>query len=253
MRRSWWGYERIYEDMGIKRERGILEKRISRYQLAFWLLIFGWASGIIVSFLYLFRVWRALSIPANTHPLLSGAPQFTLLALIVALGAYLRQIRNNAVEQRDRIAAGGAWNYPTDKPYWGFTERRVRLLDNISLYLTLASPLVILLFMLIALRAFFEAMNLVDPLPNADLILRISDVIILGWTAAIFLMLTFTHFRARVRDDRTRAVSRTLEDKMTKQYEERRRKIAVPSQVSASDREVKPTEEAVTVTDNDRE
>jgi hypothetical protein len=209
MKRSWWSYERIYEDMGEARRISDLEKRLARFKYLFIAVITVWIAGAGSLFFYLFRHWQNSAPPT---PLLSGSPQITLLALIIGLSAYFRQVRSNAVSQRDRAAGGQLWNYPIHGKYAALTKRKLTLLDKTSLMLTMASPLFIVLFVVLSLRAVFDAVDHIKHYLHGALILAVGDVVILTWVLFAFGILSVTHFVSRTRDDRIRAVSRAFED-----------------------------------------
>lgn len=212
--RSQWSYESLYKKAESPRLRSELEAKLvrNRHRFLFTLILWLYGAFALFRFSYHTRVAAEAQHIKLSDPLLSGAPQFTLLTLIIGLSAYLRVVRSDAVVRRDEIAAGKAWNYPIDGKRCGLTDMRLKLLDNTSTTLLVASPFLIFLFILIAARAFFDAYARLASIQHSDRILSAGDVVILAWTAAAFLSLGVFHFIARMRDDRVRAVSRSFEN-----------------------------------------
>jgi hypothetical protein len=199
----------MYQDLGETRRTSDLEKRLTKFKYLFVVVLTVWVTGAGSLYCWIYRDWQNASSP---NPLLSGSPQIALLALIIGLSAYFRQVRSNAVDQRDKVAEGKLCNYPIHGKYMALTERKLRLLDTTGLMLTMASPLFIILFVALSLRAVFDAIDQVKYYPHGALILAVADVVILVWVLFAFGILTITHFISRTRDDRIRAVSRAFED-----------------------------------------
>lgn len=205
----WWTIDQMYRDMKRSRREGVLEKQMAFRRRLFWVVLGVWLSLLswLARFMYLTTDGSVLK-----DPLLKGPPQFILLALIVALSAYLRQVRSSAVEQRDKIANGDLWNYPMDSPFVSFTERKLELLDSVANNLTLATPFFIILFVILTIRAGLDAIDRFRDLGGwVARALCVADFIIVIWVLAIFIAITLSHFRARFRDDRIRAVARDHE------------------------------------------
>lgn len=246
----WWTIDKMYEEMKRDRQTGDLEKSMNRrirltlVALPTWIVVMAFSAGWL--YFHIERPPVSISQPTLSHeprdPLLKGPPQFILLALIVALSAYLRQVRSTAVEQHDKIANGGVWNYPLDSPYLVFTKRKLKLLDGVANNLTVASPFFIVLFVVITGRAGIDALDRFRHPGGFEFtqILCIIDFIIVIWVFLAFLGLTVSHFITRIRDDRIRAVARDFEDEIRHQQAQQNA-LELP-QVQASSKPTTPAE-----------
>jgi len=216
--RSRWGYRYLEDGSKVEHHDSSLKRRLARHHYAFILLLSLFLVGATKLFIYFYITSGSQKVLST--PLLSGAPQFTLLALIVGLSAYLRTVRSNAVELRDKIAGGGVWNYPIEGDRRFLTGMKLELLDNVATKLLLMSPLLVMLFMGIAARALFDAVNDAMHFTQASRILTSADIVILTWTTSVFILLGLFHFNSRVRDDRIRAVARTFESELLTTHKE---------------------------------
>lgn len=221
-RARWWTKTQMYSEMGQARkcepEKSLLRRLWSSPSMI-------WSVSMAISGVVLFLSTKR----APSDPVLKGPPQFILLAIIVALSAYLRAVRSSAVEQRDKIAGGEMWNYPLESPYSAFTERKLELLERVAKTLTVISPFFIILFMVITGRAAISAFDRSnDPCSHITRVLWVVDFIIVAWVFFAFVGLASSHFVARRRDDWIRAVAKDSEPEIiakAKAEEMRERKV----------------------------
>lgn len=114
VRKRWWTIDQMYSEMQQTRNQGDPETSAPSKLRANIAPSVGWTTLMIL--VGVFMYWRTMG-AVLCDPILKGPPQFILLAIIVALSAYLRAVRSSAVEQRDKIASGKVWNYPLEPPY----------------------------------------------------------------------------------------------------------------------------------------
>jgi uncharacterized integral membrane protein len=203
--------DRMYIDMGKPRPRPGSWEKISRVRTKFRVYTgIAMAASIVVFFLAA-KFLGEYKDPQTT-PLLQGPPQFILLALIVALSVYLRQVNAGAFELREKIRTGQAWNYPLRARYKVYTQEKLDALESVSEKLSIAGPLMILLFLLIASRIFTESiLRYFSKTVQQSKWVFALDLVIAGWVFLTFLLLARTHFSARKRDDEIRAVAKDFE------------------------------------------
>ena len=113
------------------------------------LLVVGISAALAVSILFYIFVK-----PQGNDLLLSGPPEFIMLAIIVAFGAYLRQVSLYAAELRDRLIHGDVWNFPRGEEY---TEAKIAEAENISNTIRLVSPFMILMILGVCARIVFDS------------------------------------------------------------------------------------------------
>jgi hypothetical protein len=213
VKRPFSNFDDIYTAMHRPRNQAQLEKAMRTRHRYFLLALLVWITVICISGVWMYHhFFSAGQKPGD--PLLKGPPQFVLLALIVALSAYLRQVRSASVDQRDKIAEGKSWNYPLEEPYAVFTHERMRILDSVASILTTASPFLILLFVVLSIRALLDAADRLSHCPWITDVLCVADFLILVWVLMAFVFLASAHFRTRIQDDRIRAVARDFEEEI---------------------------------------
>jgi hypothetical protein len=154
-------------------------------------------------------------------PILDGPPGFVVLALIVALAAYLRAVSTGADELITKIKSEKLDLFPYDgkktlEEQQDHTRAKLRLLDNTRVYVAKVTPAMFFLMVFVAFRIFLYALSRVDQdqLPHFGLGLRsffLSSgflrgfdlglcIAILGLIIALFLL----HRAARSNDDDVR-------------------------------------------------
>jgi hypothetical protein len=145
-------------------------------------------------------------------PLLSGMPQFAMLALIVALAAYLRAIRNNAVELRDNIRQGRVKQYPLHPTCFDFSRKKMVLLDEMANKMSIAGPYFIWLMVIVGGRITYEAfLKLFGIDSQCNCWLYIVDTIVALWMLLGLVGLAIAHFSARKTDEAIRIAARREE------------------------------------------
>jgi hypothetical protein len=129
--------------------------------------------------------------------ILDGSPGFILLAIVVALGAYLRQADVAAREEYDKIKRGElAHSWPKDKPY---TTRRLTNLESMDRKLRFITNVMFFFMVLMAVRLSFNAVRVMTD-ENTVLwhwlyrMLYLPDWIIYIWdlVTMIFLVVAFS-------------------------------------------------------------
>src|SRR5262245_59105384 len=115
--------------------------KIAGRRCVFWIIFI---IGIIVPGIIIFLLRNFAGGPQfPDDQILKGAPQFVVLSLVVVFAAYLRQVSVAAMEQRNKLLAGGLWNYPTDRNY-DYVVDKARALDKTIYGLSLAAPFLII-------------------------------------------------------------------------------------------------------------
>ena len=155
-----------------------------------------------------------LDIPiAQAPPMLSNPPAVVLLALVVGLGAYLRQVAENASKMLDELEEGKHEKlYPPDTAR---TILKMHALNNTRNQLNgIVAPAMILLGILTAARLVLQSILL---LPNVQRCLGIFLDPFFRWFdffAFSFLLIAFTflgvmHFSARATDKMIRELPKS--------------------------------------------
>src|SRR5579862_1563043 len=99
--------------------------------------------SLIAIFLRMIKMaWNVAPVQAGQNPLLGGTAQIGLLALVLALSAYLRQVYAEALKNRDDIKGSKVWNFPIDQQ---FSQDRLELLDHTCDMIRNFSPFLLLL------------------------------------------------------------------------------------------------------------
>jgi len=182
------------------------------YLVKFWLV----NLGLPIAFVGV-ACWEYLRFARNpwacsgVAPLLSGPAQITLLALIIALAAYLRGVHTSAIGLRNQIRCGDVWAYPIDAE---FTTKKLRHLDHIAESIRIASPFFIILSVALALRIMIDSrLRYLRYDPQCNQILLAADVGITLWLLVGIMALMITHFMARRKDSAIAKEARSREIK----------------------------------------
>src|SRR5437762_11968974 len=138
--------------------------------------------------------------------LLGGPGGLTILALVVALSAYLRNVSQTANETRQEIRDNDVKLYPyvrddTNNNRVDCTLIKLSALDNTYENLHIAAFFLIAMSLTIAIRLFVETLlrlNVGWTLRH-QLEIRICDALILEWVVIAFIALAVMHRRARIR------------------------------------------------------
>lgn len=151
--------------------------------------------------------------PEAEHPaselVLSTPAAFTLLAIVIAISAYLRQVAISADEKRDVIITGGSRLYPVDSvdPRQSQCVRdRLSALERTGNNMQVAAPLTILLSIAIASRLLVETLVRRAGAEPRELrsLLAIVDTLTIAWLVVSLIWLGLLHRAARARDQRIR-------------------------------------------------
>jgi len=163
------------------------------------------------TFLILIALLKCGVSPDSVEPILNGSPQVVLLALVVALSGYLRQVYSRTLEIRDTVRVGDMENYPLTE---AFTREKVMALENNCRYLKIASPLLLILGVVLAFRLVVD--SIYRTLSNKEMngtVAHFADVAISEWFLLLLLALGVVHISARIKDDKIRGKAKIYEDR----------------------------------------
>ncbi len=144
--------------------------------------------------------------PPACEPLLSTPGVFTLLAIVIALSAYLRSVAGNADEHRHQIRAGKLADfYPIVKPLPVHTEGKLRSLDGTYERLQAGARVLIWLCVAISCRLLAECIVRSGYyISRNGWVLRCFDLCLVVWLTGVVLVLSVMHYNAYKRDELTR-------------------------------------------------
>jgi hypothetical protein len=138
-----------------------------------------------------------------TITLLGSPPAFILLALIVALGGYLRSIAVDAVDRINKIKSGeNSKLYPIGKEH---TESKLKSLQATRDRLDFVASLIIFLAIIVSLRLLWQAAlyvtasddgsvhRLLSGIYHSDLLLRSVDLLIVVSIVVLLVFLGISH------------------------------------------------------------
>jgi hypothetical protein len=168
------------------------------------------AALLIVIFAGLFLYLPASVMPMKNQSSLFGGPAgVTLLAVLVALSAYLRSVAGTADTTRKGILIGEDKMYPA--PLSGgskderiaCTEARLDALQDSYEKLQVAAYLLIALTIALLFRLMAEAVTRLDQTwhDHAEHVFRVTDATLLAWVIFAFFGLIYMHREGRLRDD----------------------------------------------------
>ena len=148
-------------------------------------------------------VFHSFDLPKGTNAPLLDSGGFTLLAIVVALSAYLRSVAAAADEKREKIRSGKMMVlYPPGKTH---TDEKLKALGNSYDKLEVGVPFMIWLTIFIAVRLLLGSISRLGFYwLNTVLFFRIFDVLILEWLFLAFAMLAILHHYGYRRDERLR-------------------------------------------------
>jgi len=157
------------------------------------ILILGAISAFVIA------VWVYFIDHSQGDLLLSGPPEFIILAIIVAFGAYLRQVSIHASDSRNKILAGEEWRLPPDKAY---SKEKMKELDKTYQTIRLVSPYMIGMVLVASGRIVFDSVVRVTTVKRDNpRILYSLDVFLAITLFLAFVGLAIAHFVARRADD----------------------------------------------------
>lgn len=139
-------------------------------------------------------------------PILHGESAFVFLAIVVGLGAYVRQVYVDSNEIYDQLKSGAlASRWPLEEK---FTQDRLANLKYVQTSLIRVTRLMFLLILLLSLRIVAQAINAI-PADVAWIFkcARVSEAVLYYWDLALlvyvsvsFGMMWWTHHRGSERE-----------------------------------------------------
>jgi hypothetical protein len=142
------------------------------------------------------------------EPPLSGSAQFAVLAIVVALSVYLRQVYANALDLRDKIRGGLVWNFPPSEPH---SKEKMEALDSMAEKLAFAGPFLIWLFLPVSSRIVLDVVFRFSFKQSSDVLFAL-DFVIGQWFFFAFVGLAIAHYISTSHNDRLRIAARFRED-----------------------------------------
>ncbi len=141
--------------------------------------------------------------------LLGGPGGVTMLAIIVALSAYLRGVASTAEDRRDKLILGDlAILYSNPNAH----EKKLESLTRTSENMHVAAPFLMLLSLALALRLWVESATRGGLMQGHQRAMRITDFLIMEWLVVAFFTLCILHFFAWHRDERIRQLAIRMQD-----------------------------------------
>jgi hypothetical protein len=187
------------------------------------------------------RAYPPTSAP-RLQPLLSTPAAFTLLAIIIALSAYLRSVAGTADSKREAIRLGNEPLFPIT-PESAHTKRKLEALDESYYRLHIAARFLIWLTIAISARILAESIvGFGYYFSSQALYLRFADFLIIVWLILSLLVLALVHFQAFHRDENIRdSTWEILTNGNLKEREQRKRVSAIIAGMLVA-REINATE-----------
>jgi hypothetical protein len=161
---------------------------------------------LVLGFMYARCAFPELKESEYKDSLLGGPGGVTMLAIIVALSAYLRAVVSTAEDRRDKLSLGeerseGASSY-SEKA----REERIKSLQRTSENLRVAAPFLMFMGLALTIRLWLESMVRAGLLQCRYRMLRIFDFLLIEWLLMAFVALCVLHFVAWHREERIRAM-----------------------------------------------
>jgi hypothetical protein len=140
-------------------------------------------------------------------PILDGAPGFVLLAFVMALAAYLRQVSTTAQKQIDDIESGSPAAYPYQQASRSVREERIGFLLAMRGKLAIVTHFFFLFLVLLAARMVFYASTKFAwfEAKFADFARYWFDLSYVSGLLVLIIAMWIMHTIARGRDARLRA------------------------------------------------
>ena len=219
------------------------EQRQKMKTLNYWCwfgLFLVWGVTIL-GLALLLRAFPPPSVPRQ-QPLLSTPAAFTLLAIIIALSAYLRSVAGAADSKRDAIRLGNEPLFPI-APEMEHTARKLSALDQSYYRLHIAARFLIWFTIAVSMRLLVECfVGFGYYFSSQALYLRFADFLIIEWLILSLLVLAGIHFQAFHRDEGIRdSTWEILSKSNLKEREQRKRVAAIISGMLVA-REINATE-----------
>lgn len=172
-----------------------------------------WSVFLIImalsAFLIHCKVQKPILYPNSS--LLGGTAGLAILAIVVALSAYLRSVAGEADKRREKIRDGKVDLYPMQASdekdgRAACTDKKLGALDSTCWKLQVGAGFLIILTFVVAARLFIESLLNLSGWSSSTFqyYLRIGDSLILLWFTLAILGLAIMHWIARDRDERIR-------------------------------------------------
>lgn len=176
-------------------------KRVWRlFAIAFTILVLL----LVIGFCYASCHFPVSDATAYGGSLLGGPGGVTMLAIIVALSAYLRAVASTAEDRRDKLISGDSTRlYSNPKA----REKKLESLNHTSDNMHVAAPFLMLLSLALALRLWIESVTRGGLMQGHHRAMRITDFLIMEWLVLAFFTLCVLHFFAWHRDERIRQLA----------------------------------------------
>jgi len=186
-----------------------------------WAVLFG-ILAVSACILYLAIHFFLLRYEPRQEPLLSTPAAFTLLAIVVALSAYLRSVAGAADDKRHKIRANQEPLYPMTTPSTPHTICKLSALDKSYERLQIGARFLIWLTIIVGLRLVLESIArfgfYLDPHASY---FRVIDMWVFEWLALAIMVLAVMHYKGHRRDE-------AIRDSMLKWLESRDTHFASP-------------------------
>lgn len=177
--------------------------RRGKFWLAFTVLIMALLLGLSYFLLAVHIAFLSFVVPGpqtsgSTPPVSLG-----LLALIIAISLYLRQLATTADEKYDKIRSGQVPMYPLDKEY---TKKKLAALNSTQENMHVAAPFMISLSVLAAVKFSVDAIASIGFKWQQEyaLAFKVVDFVVLEWFVLAMVGLAILHWVARKRDEAIR-------------------------------------------------
>jgi hypothetical protein len=197
----------LYSSIGLNENSFPLSIRMRKAKNYFLIAFTLWICWCLALWRLIYSL-MPLSPKSAIEPPLNGSAQFAVLGLAVALSVYLRQVRANALDLRDKIRGGQVWNYPLEERH---SEWKMEALDSMAEKLAFAGPFLIWLFVPVSCRIILEILLQLFAKQPLNALFAL-DFVIGQWFFFAFIGLAVAHYISRRRDDKLRIAARFRED-----------------------------------------
>jgi hypothetical protein len=207
-----------------------------------WRVLIVILGGTAIGLWLVLRAYPPQSAPRQ-QPLLSTPAAFTLLAIVIALSAYLRSVAGAADNKRDEIRIGNDPLFPVGPSEPERTKRKLDALDQSYYRLHIAARFLIWFTIVISLRLLADCfVGFGYYLSSRALCLRFADFLIIEWLILFLGILAAIHFHAFYRDEEIRdLVWEFLSRNNLRDREQRKRVAAIIAGMLVA-REINATE-----------
>jgi H+/gluconate symporter-like permease len=183
-----------------------------KFWLAFTMLTVLLLLGLSLILLGLRTAFQSFSPPASILQVSATRPVgITLLAFVIALSVYLRQLASGTDEKRDKILKGELHMYPIGKEY---TKKKLAALNRTHDNMHVAAPFLMALCVTVAVRILIDDVSSFGFYwtQKYRVAFKIVDFLILEWWILALLVLSVLHLIARRRDENIREEACRVEE-----------------------------------------